>query len=461
MKFPRFAFGVMLLSAWTVGPAWGQSVTHRPVALDYDYGYHLAGEQPAPAAKSPSDVPLPAAPGSTTCDYGCAPACCEHCGGRGCGCGCRGSWLSGFTWGGWLQVGMTGNAEDPHDRYNGPMLTNDRVGDLQMNQLWFYTERVADTRGHGFDVGGRVDFLYGTDWRVADCFGNGLEDRINSPNSLYGFSVPQFYAEFAVNELSIKVGRQVGALGYEGVPPTSNFFYSHNYMLCYVEPIIVTGVMAKYPLSDEWSVVGGIHNGTHSFENQNGDMNFQGGVVWTSPGGVASISYMLDAGRNDEFALQDQYIHTIVFKRKIGRRTEYVLQSDYSFTNGNGLLNGHGVDDAEAYGIAQYLFYQINAKWKAGMRVEWFRDDDGTAVCGIGNLPDARGWRGVPGYVGNFTELTFGLNWKPRSNVLVRPEIRWDWYDGPANPHGPAPYPFDDGHKDHQFTFATDVVLTF
>jgi hypothetical protein len=43
----------------------------------------------------------------------------------------------------------------------------------------------------------------------------------------------------------------------------------------------------------------------------------------------------------------------------------------------------------------------------------------------------------------------------------VRPEVRWDWYNGAANPNGPYPYPYDDGTKLTQFTFGCDFVMTF
>ncbi|MBN2024155.1 MAG: porin [Pirellulales bacterium] len=453
MKFSRLALGTGLLCLIVAGPSWAQDLYQpnsvRQVAFDDDYGYYMAGdEQNVPAAKSPSDAPPPAdvatvAPASNNC-------CARHRCGRHC---CRGS---GLELGGWLQTGMSGDFEDPHDRYNGPVMTNDRVGDFQMNQAWLFAQRGVNTGGYGFDVGGRVDVLYGTDWRVANFHGRGLEDRLNDPNSLYGLSFPQFYAEFGINDLSIKVGRMTGVLGYESIIPTTNFFYSHNYQLSYLEPIFITGVMGEYKLSDRWTLLGGFHNGVHDFENQNGDLNLQGGVVWTSRDGDTSLGYALDAGRNDPHALQDQYIHSIVFKRQLTDRLQYALQSDYSFTNG---ITGH--NDAEAYGIANYLFYKLNRKWTAGLRVEWFRDNNGAAVMGIGNLPDSRGWMGAPGYAGNFTELTMGLNWKPTNRVAVRPEIRWDWYDGPANPNGAYPYPFDDGNSKKQFTFATDVVISF
>ena len=70
------------------------------------------------------------------------------------------------------------------------------------------------------------------------------------------------------------------------------------------------------------------------------------------------------------------------------------------------------------------------------------------------------GWsRGLPGFEGSFTSLTMGLNWKPKLNVLVRPEARWDWYDGSTNWGGQLP--FDDYTSNDQFTLATDVVIMF
>ncbi|MBN1911036.1 MAG: porin [Pirellulales bacterium] len=454
MAVRRWILGFLLVGTLAVSSVFGQTIRQpapfRQVSYQEDPYYYLA--QKEPAAKSPSDaVPEAAVTGGECCTSECGACdelidchrrCCRRC--------------SSLTFGGWLQVGMTGNGMDPHDRYNGPNMTNDRVGDLQMNQLWFYAQRPVNTGGDGFDIGGRVDVLYGTDWRIADCHGRGLEDRMNGPNTLYGLAIPQFYAEFGINNLSIKMGRMAGILGYESVVPMMDFFYSHNYQICYMEPVLITGLMTEYKFADQLKFYAGFHNGVHNFENENGDLNGQAGVTWTSCDGGTSLAYAFDLGRNDALAQHEEYIHSIVFKKQLTHRLQYVLQSDYSHREGL-----PGQQDTEAYGIAQYLFYKIDNEWTAGMRVEWFRDDDGTKVFGVGNLPDARGWDGAPGYAGNFTDVSMGLNWKPRKNITLRPEVRWDWYDGPANQAGPDRHPYDDGHRNTQFTFATDLVITF
>ncbi|NMC19384.1 MAG: outer membrane beta-barrel protein, partial [Thermogutta sp.] len=107
--------------------------------------------------------------------------------------------------------------------------------------------------------------------------------------------------------------------------------------------------------------------------------------------------------------------------------------------------------------INQYFIYTINPCWSAAMRVEWLRDDDGARVAGPGNIPGVRAFSGR-GFAGDFYNVTLGLNWRPTPNWLVRPEIRWDWYDGPAGPTG---LPFDGGNRDDQFTAAIDATLLF
>lgn len=358
----------------------------------------------------------------------------------------------GVRTGGWFEAGITGNPDNPTDRYNGPVLLNDRNGELMMNQLWLYAERPCDTGGDGFDLGGRVDVFYGSDWRAAYAFGFGLEDDINHGNKLVGLSLPQFYVEMMVNKLSIKVGRMAGIFGYEMIPPMGNFFYSRSYHICYTEPLLIAGLLAQYPLTDRLTMYAGIHEGYRFFEHNDDTYNFHGGLKWTGCDGNLSFAYALDAGQ-DGTGTRNQYLHSIVFAAQLSDRLRYGLNSAL------GLLDFG--PQSEWYGISQTLVYTINDRWSAGTRIEWFRDDDGRVIFGVGNLPNARGWLGRAGYAGDFYGLSLGLNWKPKPNIFVRPEIRWDWYSGPANNHGPAPLPYDGGTDRNQFLLAADVVVMF
>ena len=131
----------------------------------------------------------------------------------------------------------------------------------------------------------------------------------------------------------------------------------------------------------------------------------------------------------------------------VGCDTEYVFHQ-WLGSQDQGALDG---GTAYWYGIDQYLYYTINDCWKAGMRFEWFRDEDGTRV-GL-NRPSNP--NKVP-FVGNFYSLSAGLNWLPTTNLIVRPEIRADWFDGDQ-----AVQPFNDGTDDSQLLLAVDAILLF
>ena len=61
--------------------------------------------------------------------------------------------------------------------------------------------------------------------------------------------------------------------------------------------------------------------------------------------------------------------------------------------------------------------------------MEWFRDNNGTRVLDpIRNAAQPGNSNYTGGYQGNFWEMTWGLNYKPNKNWMVRPEVRYDWY---------------------------------
>jgi hypothetical protein len=407
---------------------------------------------------------------------GVEPAICESCQSdcscRGCATGLLGNLRSnwgcpqGQPWtlpqpgvleahkirlGGWLQQGITFNAQDPSP-FNGPVATNDLDSEYLMNQMWLYLHRQADNGGCGWAWGGHIDVLYGSDWRFG--FNNGLETEINGFNrQTYGIVIPQAYLEFAVNKLSVKLGHFAGILDYEVVPGPPNPLYSHSYGYGYGVPQLVTGMMADYKLTDQLSIQSGFHRGWMQFEDNNNKLDYMGGVKWISDNERLSLAYALSTGPQDDAGQQERFVHSLVAKLSVTEKLQYILVQNL----GSQKNSPQAGDTAEWYGINQYFLYQINPCWAAVLRAEWFRDDDGMRVAGPGNVPGIRAFDGR-GFAGNFYEVTAGLNWRPLANLLVRPEIRYDWFDGPAGPTG---LPFDDGNSDDQLLFGVDAVLTF
>jgi hypothetical protein len=324
--------------------------------------------------------------------------------------------------------------------------------EYQMNQLWLYLDRPADNGGCGWAVGGHVDMIYGSDFRFGINYG--LEDKINGSNfQHYGLVIPQAYAEVAYDNLSVKVGHFAAILDYEAVPAVANPFYSHSYSYGYTVPQLVTGALAEYKLTDRFSVLGGLHRGWFMFEDINDDWDFMGGIKWKSEDGNTSLAYALSTGPQDPLGAQDRFVYSLVFQQQVTEKLRYVAVQNLGLENNANPRTG---EDAEWYGLNQYFLYTINPCWSANMRVEILRDDDGMRVAGPGNLPGVYAFSGR-GFAGDFVALTCGLSWRPNANLVVRPEIRWDMFEGPAGPTG---LPFG-GDDDDQLTVAMDAILTF
>jgi hypothetical protein len=156
-----------------------------------------------------------------------------------------------------------------------------------------------------------------------------------------------------------------------------------------------------------------------------------------------------------------RFLQTAVLSKTFNDRLTLVLQSDYGRQQ-----NIVGVGDAEWYGANGYAFLKLNDCWSFGMNVEWFRDDDGYRVASLlanadngttrsARLPPAGA---AGGFAGNFYQCTVGPKWTPHANVTIRPNMRWDHYNG-VSPGGQDPY--DNGTDDDQFILATDMILTF
>ena len=62
--------------------------------------------------------------------------------------------------------------------------------------------------------------------------------------------------------------------------------------------------------------------------------------------------------------------------------------------------------------------------------------------------------------------MTMGPRWSPMPNVIIRPNLRLDWYSGPnGNVTGAngVTYlkPYDNGTRSNQGVLMTDIILVF
>jgi hypothetical protein len=78
---------------------------------------------------------------------------------------------NGIVVGGWANAGITYNASNPANGFNGPVTFGDRDSEVQLNQLNLFIQRAVATEGDAWDFGGRFDVMFGTDSIFTQAYG--------------------------------------------------------------------------------------------------------------------------------------------------------------------------------------------------------------------------------------------------------------------------------------------------
>lgn len=341
-----------------------------------------------------------------------------------------------FEVGGWATAGGYYNPSAPENRMNTPVKFNDRANEFNLYQLNLFWQSEVSKQGQ-WDIGGRIDVMFGTDTRFTQA--TGLDDEWLSENDLrfYDLALPQAYMTVYApigNGLTLQIGHFYSLLGSESVAAANNFFSSHTYVMP-VEPFTHTGYLFEYPLDDNWTVRGGAVLGWDNFSHGSSQWNFLGNIDWHSDDDKTSVS--LAASSGDVTGRSDNHtMYTFIVEQQFGERWRYRFQHDLGFEE-------HGAAEnrlQQWYGLSQYLFYDVNSQTSVGLRFEWFRDDDGGRV-----LDEAA----------TYYDVTLGLNWKPSVWLSFRPEVRYDWVDK----NGAAL--FDDNSKNRQWLIGGDILVLF
>ncbi len=338
---------------------------------------------------------------------------------------------NGISAGGWLQLG--------YHSQNGGSRFNDNADGVRLHQAWLYAEKVADG-SNGLGIGGRIDYVYGIDGPDTQAFGPDDDswDQGWDHGGSYGHAIPQLYGEVAYGDLSIKAGHFYTIIGYEVVTAPDNFFYSHAYTMYNNEPFTHTGFLASYALGDSLTAFGGYTFGWDSGFEDNGD-NFLGGASVGLSEDI-TVTYATTIGRFNTNTgvgggVEQGYMHSLVTDVTLTDSLQWVGQYDQINTEDN----ASGTKLRDGFALVSYMIYSLNDATSVGSRFEYFHR----------NLDPIAGDTNIDVY-----NLTLGVNHRLHSNLIVRPEVRWDW-----DKNGDAGV--NEGGDTAQTTFGMDAILTF
>jgi hypothetical protein len=336
---------------------------------------------------------------------------------------------------GWTDCSFTASS-DAHN--NLPLGFNYRANEFLLQQNWLRFERTVVTSGTSDPTFGfRSDWILpGSDYRFTlarGIFNSQLTASHGGPQ-LEGIDPIQFYAEAYFptigRGLDVKLGHFFAQYGVESNAAIDNALWSHAYTFIY-DPFTHTGLLTTLKVTDAWSVQSGICTGSDMFIGPEATPCYLGSVKWAPPGGRDSVlfSVIVGSGRfNDTRNFHNPEIFDLVYTHQINARLSYNFESLYGFTT-----NVPDTGFADWFGAINYLTYTLTPRLNANARLEFFDDFQGQRT----------------GFAGLYTALTLGLNFRPRSDIIVRPEIRYDY-----NEHS---RPFEDHHG--LFTAGFDVIL--
>jgi hypothetical protein len=299
---------------------------------------------------------------------------------------------------------------------------NTRLTGAQINQVYVSMGRAVDGR-RGFDLGGTVDFTWGSDAYIVQAAGmeynTGSGDRVvNGMGGTgrwgkgdYFAAFPQAYLEAAFGRWNVIAGKYYAPFGSSPYKSTENFFYSWA-STARIAPHTGTGAYATYKVSDRLSVIGGWVM-PEEFGESSDNNALIGGFVFT-PGKRLNVRYAFAVGE-DKYGLgtyrendgyEKYFVHSLVTTTQLTHRLKYVFDWTYNQTKYYDIANGAFDGGAYRYGLNNELIFQANKRWAFGTRF-------GMLTLG----KEATDWYTV----------AVGANWTPNKWLTVKPEVRYDW----------------------------------
>lgn len=344
---------------------------------------------------------------------------------------------------GWAEFGYTYNTNAASGGANSLRVFDYRDNDIIGQQAAFNIERALP-EGKDFDMGGKIELMYGHDMQYIHSLG-----LMDFNTDYYHFDPTQFYALFRLpvgEGVTVKVGKYVTPMGYEVIDAPGNALYSHSFGFAYAIPFTHTGIQFDYAINDKIGVYYGLTWGWDQFRDANGTLSHMaGGSIKVTDKLTTLLNVITGPEGVDENTDYRTVVDAIV-TYAVSDNLTLAVNGDIGYERFAGPARATGANGSGDWwqGIATYATYSIVPKQLATtLRAEYFRDATGTRT-GTGVAVD-------------LIEVTAGLDIHPLKkflNLRVRPEVRWD--------HAAGDEVFDAGNpKKDQVTFATDVIITY
>jgi hypothetical protein len=345
--------------------------------------------------------------------------------------------------------------------------------DPTLNQADLFAVRGVDESWRTWDVGGKVEGMWGSDAsfihanglfdnyqreHVSVFHGHGADRHRVPPFEIFNpnggpeneFDLTQAFADVAVpigNGARIRVGKVASPYGLETIDPTTNLFMSRAFTRRFVLPDTVTGAWAAYHLNNSYTVEVGVHRGwEQALEDDNNAHNYMGRVQWLSSDQRAVVAFVVDAGPPVEDNSRDWRITAdltgiIMLNPEGARLGGEVL---YGYQDNVVSAKHHTLKAGNWTSVLGYVAVPMSRFATGKLRAEMLDDPQG----GLGFATT------LYSVTGGFDLYPFPTN-RYGAGLVIRPEMRWDIADSKLFPEAPT------GRTNNQFIFGIDLVYAF
>lgn len=357
---------------------------------------------------------------------------------------------AGITIGGYASASVTYYPDTNGSKGQAGRSFDFEEQDPTINQIGLFVERTVDVTKNQFDVGGRVEWIYGADARLIHSTGLFDDDGVNDgPDEQ--FDPVQVYLDFAVpvgNGLRVRAGKFVTPAGYETINPTTTPLYSRGLLFTFLLPFTHTGVLGTYALNDSWSFDFGVVRGwDDALEDKNDDgVSFIGRASYTFSDKKSALYTTVIAGpeiagdNNTTTSLVD-----VVYTHKYSDQWTFAVQGDLLWQTDVDSKFGESDEDGFAGGLGGWASYTFSQYFQFNGRLEYLYDGQGF------RFPTGSGDNG-----NNVYSAALGVTITPfptdniGSNLKIRPEVRYDYADRAVF-----------GGDNNQLSFAIEGYFTF
>lgn len=231
----------------------------------------------------------------------------------------------------------------------------------------------------------------------------------------FGVAIPQAFLQYAVGSLTFMGGSFIELAGAENLFSYNDTNFSRSILWGYAEPFTVMGLRVSYIPNDKFTLIGGINNGWDSIRDTSRQKTIELGISYTFNPVFSLATYIYSgqqriADKSSSGPTGQRTLFDLIATINVTEQLSLVANYDGAMQTKAALPSGN---EAEAIwqGIAGYVNYKFNNKWRTSVRGEIFSDRNGYRT----------------GLAQTWNEFTLTLSYSPIKNCEFRAETRRDF----------------------------------